>query len=121
MPLQPGARLGSYEIVAPLGAGGLSSDGRRDLARAAIVDWQRRDAEAQAQEKGRRPALTIERRLSFGGPRRPALSDAEVRAMVERNAARVRRRADSLRWWAESTRVARDSAVPGAPLVPGDG
>ena len=118
------------KALASVGAAGLSSRGRRELARAAIVDWQRRDAEAQLQEKGRRPALTVGFPLSFGGPRKPALSDAEVRAMVERNAARVRRRADSLRWWAESTRVARertmrdaaarDSAARGAAPEPGD-
>lgn len=95
-----------------------------------IVDAQRRDAEAQLQERGRRPALTLSRRLSFGGPRKPAVSDAEVRAMFERNASRVRRRADSLAWLAESTRVARaravrdaaarDSAARGAPPEPGD-
>ncbi|GLC26022.1 hypothetical protein [Roseisolibacter agri] len=96
------------KALAPVGATGLSADGRRDLARAAIVDWQRRDAAAQVQEKGRRPALTISRRLSFGGPRPPAVSDAEVRAMFERTQARVRRRADSLAWLAESTRVARE-------------
>lgn len=118
------------KALAPLGASEMSAAARRDLARAAIVDWQRRDAAAQLQEKGRRPALTISRRLSFGGPRPPALSDAEVRAMFERNQARVRRRADSLAWWAESTRVARerverdaaarDSAARGAPPVEGD-
>lgn len=122
------------KALAGVGASGLSADARRDLARAAIVDWQRNDAAAQLQEKGRRPALTISRRLSLGGPRPPALSDAEVRAMFERNQARVRRRADSLAWWAESTRVAReravrdatmrdtarDSAARGAPPVPGD-
>jgi hypothetical protein len=31
MNLAPGARLGAYEIVAPLGAGDVSSDGQRFL------------------------------------------------------------------------------------------
>ena len=32
MPLTPGSRLGSYEVIAPLGAGGMSACGRSERA-----------------------------------------------------------------------------------------
>ncbi|MGZ8412413.1 MAG: hypothetical protein ACXWZS_18770 [Gemmatirosa sp.] len=88
----------------------LSAAGRRALARAVIADEQRRDREAQVAEKGRRPALVLSGRLSFGGPRRPALPDSVVRAMLERNAARVRQREDSLRLASDSVRIRRELA-----------
>jgi hypothetical protein len=51
MPLTPGTRLGTYEVIAPLGAGGMTACGRRaggaprnllkqtDLAHAGTHQW----------------------------------------------------------------------------------
>jgi hypothetical protein len=101
------------KALAPSGAAALSGDGRRALARAVIVDERRRDSlDMWRVGIGRGVGLDI--RLPFARPnRRERVTAAEVRAMVARNESRVRRRADSLAWLAESTRLARDrSATP---------
>ncbi len=110
----PIVRDDAARALAPLGATGLSGDGRRALARAVIEDERQRFEAMDRAARGLRPALRAVVRLG-GGPRPPpAVSAAEVAAMVERNAARVRRREDSLRLAADSLRIRSDSAARAA-------
>ncbi len=108
--LVPRVRDDAARALAPLGPTGLSADGRRALARAVLEDERQRFEAMDRAARGLRPALSISRRLSFGGSRRPALPDSVVRGMIERNAARVRRREDSLRLAADSVRIRRELA-----------
>ena len=54
MPLTAGSRLGSYEVIAPIGAGGMSARGRSE--RAQRVELPRVGVGPHAHEKKQAPS-----------------------------------------------------------------